>query len=197
MSKIYFTSDQHYGHHNIIRYCARPFTDVNHMNEELIRLHNETVAPNDTVYHLGDFSMNKAFVKPILERLNGEHYLIMGNHDATHRCHHKNKHDKKVNAYALYYQAGFKTISEYDILKIANEDVLLCHLPFSEDHAEFEPRYKEFRPKDQGQFLLCGHVHTAWKIKGRQINVGVDQWDFKPVSLEQIAELIKVKGEIL
>ena len=82
---IFFTSDQHFDHLNVIKYCDRPFRDISHMNEELIRLHNETVAPEDIVYHLGDFSLNKRAPEQVLYRLNGEHHLAAaGNHDWCH-----------------------------------------------------------------------------------------------------------------
>ena len=54
-SNIFFTSDSHFGHENIIRFCKRPFNSVREMNEELIHRWNSKVRPNDIVFHLGDF----------------------------------------------------------------------------------------------------------------------------------------------
>lgn len=78
----YFISDTHFNHKNIIRYCDRPFEDVKEMNETMITYWNKTVKPNDTVYHLGDFSLcNKSSSELIARKLNGKKILIRGNHD--------------------------------------------------------------------------------------------------------------------
>lgn len=76
---IYFTSDEHYGHKNIVRYCNRPFKTVEEMDAEIIKRHNEIVTENDTTYHLGDFTFkdHEHYVK----QLNGAHIFIKGNHD--------------------------------------------------------------------------------------------------------------------
>jgi len=82
MSKKWLCSDHHFGHANIIKHCDRPFNDVNHMDNELIERHNSLVAPNDLVYHLGDFCFDTPEVCMFyLERLNGKFIFIRGNHD--------------------------------------------------------------------------------------------------------------------
>lgn len=79
----YFTSDEHYGHRNIIKYCKRPFNDVDEMDEELIKRHNNVVSDKDTVIHAGDFSLapNKIVTSKYLPRLNGKHIFLWGSHD--------------------------------------------------------------------------------------------------------------------
>lgn len=80
--KIYVTSDTHFNHKNIIDYCDRPFKDVYDMNETIISNWNNIVEPNDIIYHLGDFGFgSKEELQEIFDRLNGQKYLIMGNHD--------------------------------------------------------------------------------------------------------------------
>lgn len=80
---IFFTEDEHYGHTNIIRFCDRPFENVQEMDTKLIRRHNEVVEVEDTVVHAGDFAWCKrekeaqAYVK----QLNGRHVFIRGSHD--------------------------------------------------------------------------------------------------------------------
>jgi calcineurin-like phosphoesterase family protein len=186
--KTWFTSDTHFGHLNVINYCKRPFTGIEHMNAEMVRLWNETVAPEDTVYFLGDFSLGKQAVVEILPKLNGIKHLIAGNHDRCHPAHAKK--EAKIAAMTQWYlEMGFATVQLELKINIAGHSVKLHHMPYSGDHTEME-RYGKYRPKNEGDWLLCGHVHDLFKIKGKQINVGVDVWDFKPVSSEQIAEII-------
>lgn len=82
---LFFTSDEHYGHANVIGLCGRPFADVNEMNEVLVERHNAVVGPSDNVWHLGDFVFDDRQLAATLKRLNGRHRLVAGNHDnATH-----------------------------------------------------------------------------------------------------------------
>lgn len=184
---IWFTSDQHYYHENVIRYCNRPYKTVEEMNEDLVRRHNEVVKPGDTVYHLGDFSLSHRAVTVFLHRLNGEHHLIAGNHDHCHPLHYK-KDTKGEQMRKLYHEAGFKSIKLTHSMEIAGQSVTMCHLPLSVDQYD-RPRFKNYRPDTEG-WLLCGHVHQHWKVRGKQINVGVDVWDYRPVHLKEIEKII-------
>lgn len=87
MTKTFFTSDTHFNHFNIIKYCSRPFTSTEEMNREMILRWNAVVAPDDIVYHLGDFAMGKASEWPkILQQLNGARkIIILGSHDRRPR----------------------------------------------------------------------------------------------------------------
>ena len=78
---IFLTSDLHLHHHNIIRYCNRAFPSIEAMDATLIQNWNETVAPDDTVYFLGDLTIKKRRYWDLLERLNGVKVLVHGNHD--------------------------------------------------------------------------------------------------------------------
>jgi calcineurin-like phosphoesterase family protein len=185
---IFFTSDHHFGHTNIIKYCSRPFSSVEEMDAEMLRRWNEVVNPKDTVYYLGDFSLAKRAVLDIAPRLHGEKHLIMGNHDACHPCHKK----KAEAAKQLYIEAGFKSLALEMSFEIKGHRVLLTHMPFLEKNAQaaYDLRYPQYRPKDEGQWLLHGHVHEKWRINGRMINVGVDVWNFYPVPLEEIENIL-------
>ena len=80
--KVFIISDTHFGHENIIKYCNRPFSSVEEMDEKMIKNWNETVSNNDVVLHLGDFGLGKKeYIASIVKRLNGKKILIMGNHD--------------------------------------------------------------------------------------------------------------------
>ena len=81
-SRVFFTSDTHFNHTNIIRFCNRPFKDVTHMNETIIANWNSVVGPDDIIFHLGDFYLgSSAECINVLNRLNGKIYLIAGNHE--------------------------------------------------------------------------------------------------------------------
>ena len=85
--KTFFTSDTHFNHANVIKYCGRPFASSDEMNREMIARWNATVGPEDTVYHLGDFALGRFAEAPtILRRLNGTRkILVLGNHDRSAR----------------------------------------------------------------------------------------------------------------
>lgn len=186
---IFFTSDHHFGHANTIKYCQRPFTSADEMNEEMIRRWNSVVCPEDTVYYLGDFSLSKDCVEQFAPRLNGQKCLLMGNHDACHPCHKK----KAAAGLIVYKKAGFISLGLESHLEIAGQKVLLNHMPyFSEEPSpEYKIKYKEFRPKDEGLWLLHGHIHEKWKTREKMINVGVDVWDFYPVPITEIGKMIQ------
>lgn len=187
---IFFTSDPHFGHYNVIGYCNRPFDEVSQMNEFLVERWNEVVGPEDTVYVLGDFSLGKNWVTQYGPRLNGTKHLISGNHDHCHPLHYKKNEEKRQRMFKLYYDAGFHSIQTEMKMEIAGQTVKLHHMPYRSDHTA-DVRYKELRPTDEGGWLLHGHVHDLWKINGKQINVGVDVWNFTPVPITEIERIIR------
>lgn len=185
---IYFTADHHFDHQNIIKYCARPFSGVNEMNQEMVRRWNSVVKPEDTVYYLGDFSMAKRPVEFFGRQLHGKKHLIIGNHD---RCHPRKQTAAAVQA--VYREAGFVSFNVELTMQIADLEVLLNHFPYlaAEPDAGYVVKHQDLRPKNKGLWLLHGHVHEKWKTKDRMINVGVDAWDFYPVPLPTIEALIR------
>lgn len=163
---IWFTSDTHYGHANIIKYCNRPFKNIREMDEGLIELHNECVGPSDVVYHLGDFSFSRESSK-YLKRLNGaEYHLILGNHD-------KRK---------LLTDAGFTSIN--DVKKIHNGEYTFwlshyAHLRWPHSH--------------HGAFHLFGHSHGGLEGHGRSMDIGVDTNEYRPWHIDEVIRLLKKK----
>lgn len=194
MSKVYFTSDQHFGHKNVISYCARPFSSVEEMNETLIHRHNQVVKPEDTVYHLGDFSLSEKWVDEVSPRLNGKKFLCPGNHDFCHSVHGR-KPQKVLKAAQRFMRHGWTVLPEQHQVMIGKVPVLLCHLPYSyvgEGDKEAQ-RYAALRPKPaHHKYLLCGHVHSNWRVMQHKhsgklmYNVGVDVHTYYPVSAEVI-----------
>jgi calcineurin-like phosphoesterase family protein len=174
----WFTSDHHFGHKKIIEYCDRPYDSVEEMNEALVAAWNNCVKEADTVYYLGDFSLSRTIMEQYAPRLNGRKILIAGNHD---KCHPSNNAGQwsNLDLYRKYFDAIY-TEHEWN-------DWMLHHIPY---HDEVDHRFEEYRPVSDGRVLLHGHVHQRWLTNGRQINVGVDVWDYTPVHEDQIRELV-------
>ena len=187
MSSVWFTSDWHIGHAAIIRHCHRPFADVEEMNETLIARHNEVVRDGDTVIHVGDFCWREQLVAPTLKRLRGaKHALVAGNHDKVHACH--KKHEKATRRYLSY---GFAEVLMRTTFVFAHGiEATICHLPYR--HADVaDQRYLDMRPVDRGGWLIHGHCHEKWRVLDRQVNVGVDVWNFTPVHTDQLLAIIR------
>ncbi len=184
----WFTSDLHFGHNNIIRYCDRPFVDAEQMNDAIISVWNKTVDPSDEVWILGDLAMGHLRdTVPLAGRLNGMITLLCGNHDApwvgrsakTRARHHD-----------LYASTGMKVLpGETSTVEIGGRSVDCSHFPYLGDSHD-QDRFTEHRPLDKGGWLLHGHVHEVWRQNNRQINVGMDAWGGELVSEDQIVALI-------
>lgn len=169
---IFFTSDTHYFHANIIRYSNRPFSSVQEMNEKMIENYNAVVKPNDIVYHLGDFSFGKLdeTIK-IASRLNGKKHLITGNHD------HKHREQKS-------FIDNFVWVKDYHELRHDNTKIVLCHYPF-----------ESWNTSGHGSIHLHGHSHSNLGHNNKKrMDVGVDCHDYAPISLEEIIEVMKNRG---
>lgn len=188
MSDIWFTSDPHYFHANVIRYCNRPFESVIEMNEKMIKNWNSVVKPEDTVYCLGDFSLAARPVEVITPRLMGNKFLIPGNHDFCHSFNKKSRNSEKRQYWLDFYaRNGWTVLPEFYEMDIEGVAIVnMCHIPYNTQ----DPRYKDHQLKDDGRWLLCGHVHEKWKLKDKMINVGVDVWDMKPVHIDEIKKII-------
>lgn len=182
--RVFFTSDQHFGHARIIEYCNRPFADVHDMNKQLTERFNDTVGEGDLTYHLGDFAFDRD-PRKYLQRLNGAHILVAGNHDACHI-----RRSRYLKSVRMYEKAGFWEVHPYWISMTIESlgEVLLTHMPPS----FFEPdRYAEWRMNDWTGRRIHGHVHEKWKSRKNHVNVGVDQWNFAPITLEQVVDEMK------
>ena len=158
---IYFTSDLHLGHYNIIKYCNRPFNTVEKMNNIIINNWNNIVKEDDIVYILGDITLASDVVSErYLNELIGKKYLIKGNHDRI-----KNSP-----------QLGW--IKDYYELKYKDKTFILSHYPFN----EWNHMYR-------GAIHLHGHHHNNSDYNMKQeylrYDVDVDANDFKPVSIEK------------
>ncbi|WP_420431935.1 metallophosphoesterase [Candidatus Poriferisocius sp.] len=183
-----YTSDQHFGHTNIIGYCGRPFADADAMDKEMVARWNDVVADEDEVWILGDLVMGgKAQgLAGHVARLKGRKILVPGNHDRCWQGHRDHRWER-----ADYYRIGGmdKIIDNPEPHSIAGHTAQLSHFPYVLD-ARHDMRYDQWRPQDDGDWLLHGHVHEKWRQQHRQVNVGVDAWRFAPVAEHTIADLI-------
>ena len=184
----WYTSDHHFGHRNIIGYCDRPFASVDGMNAAMVERWNDLVGDDDEVWVIGDIALGDLHVMlaDYVARLRGRKILVPGNHD---RCWAGR--DKHPDSRSLYLEAGgFERIVDAPKpVRIGRKKVRISHFPYLLDEA-FDLKYLEHRPRDDGSWLLHGHIHEKWRQRGRQINVGVDAWDYCPVLEDTIAQLI-------
>ncbi len=179
---IYLISDMHFNHKNIIKYENRPFDSVEEMNETMTENWNSVVNPDDTIYNLGDFAfVNKRHdLEKIVKKLNGHIHWIRGNHD------------KINNVKGIAWEGSYKEVT-YDKWKF-----VLSHYPFA-----------SWNRMHHGSIHCYGHTHGNMpnlsqlikKYAGVDVrtpellsfDVGVDCFDFFPVSIERIIELAKEK----
>ena len=176
---VYFTSDTHFFHSRVIKFCKRPFSSVEEMNEALIKNWNDTVSPKDIIYHLGDFAFCKADKAiEIVKQLNGHKHLIFGNHDKTLR----------KNQEFLSFWESTQDLKEAKIpdetAPTGTRKVVMCHYAM-----------RIWNQSHYGSIHCFGHSHNSMPEDPHSLSldVGVDCWDYKPVSFEQIKEKINTK----
>ncbi len=202
--RIFFTSDLHFGHRNVITFCNRPYSDVKEMECELINNWNKVVSERDIVFSLGDmFWFNdKKMMTRVLNQLNGKNiYLIMGNH-----CDHKAYDKLRDNGIigdriqvlsdvvtvflAQYINTSSDGISNYKLLC----EMVLSHYPLM-----------TWSHRDKNAINLFGHIHSGpnsacdldqnlpfWK--GKQYDVGTDNNEYTPIELNKV--LLKLKEDL-
>lgn len=152
---VFFISDNHYNHLNIIKYSQRPFTDADDMNSKMIAAHNAIVDYNDTVYFLGDlaFYREPAKIKALLNRLHGNKHLILGNHDKTIRNNPRDFIGDRL----------FQTIQDYKTITVEGQFIVMFHYGC-----------RVWEKAHHGAWLLYGHSHGSLPPHGKSVDVGVD-----------------------
>lgn len=184
----YYIADLHLGHANVIKFDNRPFASIDKMESEIIRRWNDRVAPQDTVYILGDFSLKTSSEwHPVLEKLKGCKVLIRGNHDP-----------KRIDGKLAKM---FDDIKDYKEISDNGRRVCMCHFPILLYNHSYNPN----------SYMLCGHVHNTkenewlekWRSElrkqrvhditgnhGNIINVGcmMPYVDYTPRTLNELIE---------
>ena len=159
MNNIWFTSDTHFGHSNIIPYCRPQFSSVEEMEETIIDRWNAVVRKDDRVYHLGDFAWKPADAKRVRHRLNGTIRLIVGNHD---------------DIPALAAAGLFQRI--YLWRQFREHGFTASHIPMRLDQLR------------HGSKNLHGHVHGNLEgLEDFHRDMSVESTGFQPVHLDEIA----------
>lgn len=175
----FWTSDLHFQHCNIVKYCDRPFKSVERMDDVLIKNINSRAKNDDTLIHLGDFMCyggekgvpgEKKKENHYLDKINSSVILIKGNHDKNNR----------VNS-----------VADLLITQLGPYKVSASHYP------------SPINPENKLHIHLCGHVHNLWKHyydkknKILNINVGIDVWNYQIVSDQELITYIhKIKREL-
>jgi calcineurin-like phosphoesterase family protein len=178
MPAVFLVSDTHFGHAGVCRFLRedgtklRPWNSPEEMDEAMVKMWNETVRPNDKVYHLGDVVINRKALS-ILHRLNGDKILIRGNHDIF-----------KLE----YYTRHFRDIRGYHVMN----GMILSHIPVHEESLG------RFGTNIHGHLhanrvMKVDEYGTSW-IDPRYHCVCVEQTDFRPILFEDVLKRIREEG---
>lgn len=157
----FFTADWHLCHDNIIKYCDRPFKNAKEMDRTIVKNYCEMVSNSDVVFFVGDLSMRR---RQYLEWFIKLFRKLPGvKHLILGNHDYLHPFD--------YIEVGFTSV--HTSLEVG--DFILVHDP-------------AVATVDRSRKFICGHVHGLFKLQGNALNVGVDVWDFKPVTLAQVYE---------
>lgn len=180
-SKIYFTSDQHFGHEGIIKFANRPYSNVRDMDEDMILKWNKVVPIDGLTFVLGDIGFcNKKDIVDIYSRLNGRKILIRGNHDSNY------SDSVLASIFDEIHDLSYTRIQDEETSKYVY--MVLCHYPMFDWQGSFK-----------GSWQLFGHIHTRkltefetlkTKLFSTQYDVGVDNNNFEPVPFKKIKDII-------
>jgi calcineurin-like phosphoesterase family protein len=155
---VFFTSDTHFGDHRVLNLYPRPFAGVAEMDAGLIARWNAAVGPDDEVWCVGDFARTAARAEAVLAQVNGRKHLVLGNNDPD---------PARVT--------GWASVQAYAELEVDGRFLVLCHYPF-----------RSWNRQAKGAINLHGHRHGRLARIPRQYDVGVDVWDYRPVTLGEI-----------
>jgi len=168
--QIYFTSDLHFHHHKICGFTNRPYYSTEEMNEALINNWNAVVNEKDIVWNLGDFSFgNIKDTESVLRRLNGQHNMVLGNHDGI----------IVSNKARLLQGKLLNSIQDYKEIKVEDHKIVLCHYSF-----------RVWNKSHSGSWHCYGHSHGTLPPHGLSLDVGVDckeiTSEYRPISFDEL-----------
>ena len=185
---VYFASDFHIGHQNVIKFDSRPFEDLQDMHNKLIENWNSVVGENDLVFYLGDFSFkDRGSGKWFRDQLNGKIHFIMGNHDRMRIVGHLG-FDK---IYGDDTALGGATIEiKDDDANRGYQTIVLCHYPIL-----------SWNKSHHGSWHIHGHCHQSlaknpemeWYYKRKVIDAGVNGLGYTPISYTELKKIMNEK----
>ena len=169
---IYYISDTHFGHANVLGMDGRPFSDIEEMDAALIGYWNERVTEEDDVYIIGDFAYRNGYATSwYLRQLKGNKHLIIGNHDRY------TIQDKKA-------LECFCSVEDMMLINDHEHTVSLCHFPIA-----------EWNGKRRGGYHVFGHLHCRrdevyqfMSRYDRALNAGCMINGYRPVTLDELIE---------
>ena len=126
MENIFFTSDHHFGHTNIIKFSERPFDSVEEMDEELIKRWNSKIGKNDKVYHLGDLGLCKA---DRMKTIGGFEYVVVGLGYGDEPFLISDALENRISGYTVFRGSTPKMVRKYNKLKSEGKKVLGIMVP--------------------------------------------------------------------
>lgn len=202
MKNLYFTSDTHFGHKNIIRYSNRPFADVDEMNTTIINNINAKCPADAILYHFGDFGFgDEQFCSDILDRINCKVIFLDGNHDKPMRSQKVRSKFNPVTMFKSWVRSPVRDGLVQEMvpcveLKVKDPDaprgeqlIVMCHYPML-----------QWNKAHHGSWMLHGHCHGSLKypFPARILDVGVDPCGYWPISYNEVKQkMAKVKPESL
>lgn len=172
---VFFTSDLHHRHKNILNICksTRPWETREQMTEALIEYHNDLVRETDTLYILGDFSFGKAgFTLDVLRAMAGNKVIIRGNHD--------NWLDKVTQE--QLQEAGVIEVRDLLCRKFDGKKIVMCHYSI-----------RAWQDQGRGSLHIYGHSHGNLEGFGRSMDVGWDAWG-RYLLLEEVIDRLESKA---
>jgi len=158
--RVLFTADTHFGHEGAIGHSRRPFNDAPEMDRLLVEAWNATVGPRDTVYHLGDFAHKSSPERcaEVFAQLRGRKHLIRGNHDRRRTL-----------------VLPWESIHDRLTIRLSGHKIVLDHFPMRSWDSAYH-----------GSLHMFGHVHGKFEGTSQSCDVGVDVWQYRPVTLDEI-----------
>lgn len=180
-NKLFFTSDTHFFHDNILKFCHRPFNSIQDQTEELIKRWNEIVPEDGIVFHLGDLAWTGDIdrILNLVKSLNGSINLILGNHD------YKNKLDRDIikNIFKSY-GGDVMDIANILVRDDNNTQIVACHYPM----LFWQPNI----------IMIHGHIHSGPDSTASEkaafhpmrYDVGVDNNNYYPISYTKLINII-------
>ena len=161
----FFTADIHAYHKNVIKYCNRPFKDMNEMLERIEVNWNDKITAKDQVWILGDFAFcGREFARGLLKRLNGHKHLVIGNHD-----------DKRI-----LKAPEWESVQNYKEINVGKQHIVLFHYGM-----------RVWSRSHYGSWMLYGHSHGSLPPIRNSFDVGIDSHNFTPLHYDEVEDIIK------